>query len=170
MATASVQRADRAIVVRSEQPAGAVAVRGIRNGLVAGVAMAMVMMVLGAFDQGFFAAPSAIWAFWAGPSAYTPHALSASVVIGAMGHMMNSAILGIAFALIAARVIRPDGAAAAMIAGTTFALVALAVMFKAVLPLSPNGAIVIGSAALWIWIVGHAAFGMVGGLLYDRWR
>src|SRR6266511_4097162 len=170
MATASVQRADRAIVVRSEQPAGAVAVRGIRNGLVAGVAMAMVMMVLGAFDQGSFAAPSAIWAFWAGPTAYTPHALSASVVLGAMGHMMNSAVLGVAFAFVAARVLRPEGAAASILAGTTFALVVLAVMFKAVLPLSPNGSIVIASAALWIWILGHAAFGMVGGSLYDRWR
>ncbi len=170
MATASAQRASAPVLVRSDPRGSDLVVRGIRNGLIASVAMAMAVMVLGAFDQGFFAAPSAIWAFWAGPSAYTPHTLSFSVVVGAMGHMMNSAVLGIVFAFVAARLVRPEGAAASILAGTTFALVVLAIMWKGVLPLSPNGDIVKDSAALWIWIVGHAAFGMVGGFLYDRAR
>lgn len=147
-----------------------VLVRGLRNGLIASVAMAMVMMVLGIFDRGLFAAPSSIWAFWAGPSAYAPTTLSLSFVLGAIGHMMNSAILGIAFAFIAAKVFRLSGMTEAILAGTAFALVVMAIMWTVLLPLSPNGTIVKDSAALWIWVLGHVAYGMTGGLLYARWR
>ena len=170
MATASAQGTSTATIVRSDARGSELILRGIRGGLVASIAMAMAMMGLGAFDQGFFAAPSAIWAFWAGPSAYTPHTLSLSVVIGAMGHMMNAAILGIVFAFIAARAVRPQGAVASILTGVTFALAVMAVMWIVVLPLSPNGEIVKDSAAKWIWIVGHAAYGMVGGLLFARLR
>jgi hypothetical protein len=132
--------------------------------------MAMVMMVLGIFDRGLFAAPSSIWAFWAGPAAYAPTAFSLSFVIGAMGHMMNSAVLGIAFAFLAGRVAQLRGTAEAVIGGTVFALIVMAAMWTVVLPLSPNGVIVKDSAALWIWIFGHAAYGMTGGFLFARWR
>lgn len=152
------------------QERGGLVVNGIRNGLVASIAMAMVMMVLGLFDHGFFAAPSAIWAFFAGPSAYAPTAFSLSFVIGAMGHMMNSAILGSVFAFTAARILRLRGTAEAVIAGTAFALVVMAIMWTLILPLGANGDIVKDSAALWIWVLGHAAFGTVGGLLFARWR
>lgn len=154
----------------SEARTGELVGWGIRNGLVASIAMAMVMMVLGIFDRGFFAAPSSIWAFWAGPSAYAPTALSLSFVLGAMGHMMNSAVLGVVFAFVAARALHVSGATAATLAGMVFALVVMAIMWTLVLPLSPNGAIVKDSAALWIWVLGHAAYGMVGGWLYARWR
>lgn len=142
------------------------AVAGIRSGLIASIAMAMVMMALGAFDTGVFAAPSSIWAFFAGPGAYAPHTLSLGFVLGAMGHMMNSALLGIVFAFLASRVLGIRGTATAIVAGTVYALVVMAVMFVLVLPAFPNGAIVIDSAALWVWILGHAAYGMTGGLLY----
>lgn len=147
-----------------------VLLRGVRNGLIASLAMAMVMMVLGIFDRGFFAAPSSIWAFWAGPSAYAPTTLSLGFLLGAMGHMMNSAIFGVVFAFIAAKVLRLSGTTAAIMAGTVFALVVMAVMWTVVLPLGANGNIVKDSAALWIWALGHAAYGMTGGLLYARWR
>jgi len=146
------------------------ALRGARNGLVAGVAMAMVMMMLGLFDQGFFAAPSSIWAFWAGPTAYHPRELDISALLGAMGHMMNSAVLGIVFAFLVMRILRPAGASASIASGMVFSLLALAVMWLVVLPLGANGGIVKGSAAIWIWVMGHAAFGAVGGLLSWRWR
>jgi len=145
-------------------------VRGFRNGVIASLAMAMVMMVLGIFDRGFFAAPSSIWAFWAGPSAYAPTTFSLGFVLGAMGHMMNAAILGIAFAFIATKVLRLTGMTEAILAGTAFALVVMAVMWTVVLPLSPNGVLVKESAALWVWVLGHVAYGMTGGLLYARWR
>lgn len=170
MTAASHQRASATAQVVRPRDGGSLVARGIRNGLVAGMAMAMVMMVLGIFDKGLFAAPSAIWAFFAGPAAYAPTTLSLSFVIGAMGHMMNSAILGIAFAFVAGRLVGIRGAAEAVVAGTVFALVAMAIMWNLVLPLGANGDIVKDSAALWIWIVGHAAFGMVGGFLYARWR
>lgn len=145
-------------------------VRGLRNGLVASLAMAMVMMVLGLFDRGFFAAPSSIWAFWAGPAAYAPTTFSLGFVLGAIGHMMNSAILGVVFAFLATRIIRPSGTLGAVVAGTVFALVVMAVMWLVVLPLGLNGNIVKDSAATWIWALGHAAYGMAGGFLYARWR
>lgn len=145
-------------------------VRGVRNGLVASVAMAMVMMVLGLFDTGFFAAPSSIWAFWVGPSGYEPTAFSLSFVLGAMGHMMNSAILGIVFAFLASRLLHLNGTVPSVMAGVAFALVVMAVMWNVLLPLGPYGQIVKDSAATWIWILGHAAYGMVGGFLYSTWR
>jgi hypothetical protein len=147
-----------------------IVVRGIRNGLIASLAMAMVMMVLGLFDRGFFAAPSSIWAFWAGPAAYAPTTFSLSFVLGAMGHMMNSAILGIVFAFIASRALHLSGTLASVMAGVVFALIVMAVMWLLVLPLGANGNIVKDSAATWIWALGHAAYGMVGGALYARWR
>lgn len=168
MATTSVQGSG-ATVVRADGDRGLI-VRGLRSGLVGSLAMAMVMMVLGLFDKGFFAAPSSIWAFWAGPGAYAPTSFSLGFVLGAMGHMMNSAVLGIVFALIASKALRLEGALASVVAAVVFALVVMAVMWLVVLPLGPNGAIVKDSAATWIWILGHAAYGMVGGFLYARWR
>lgn len=143
--------------------------RGARNGLIAGLAMAAVMMMLGLIDQGFFAAPSSIWAFFAGPAAYHPRDLDPSFVLGAMGHMMNAIVLGIAFAVIA-RALNPASAAASVATGVVFALAVMAVMWLVILPLGANGAIVKGSAALWIWIMGHAAFGATGGWLSWAWR
>jgi hypothetical protein len=144
--------------------------RGARNGLIAGLAMAMVMMMLGLVDKGLFSVPSAIWAFWAGPAAYHPRDLDIGVVVGAMGHMMNSAVLGLAFAFVANRVLHITGTLPAVAAGMLFALGALAVMWFVVLPLGANGDIVKGAAAVWIWIMGHAVYGAVGGWLAWKWR
>ncbi len=156
---------------RSDQAATpAWLVRGARNGLVAGTAMAMVMMMLGLFDQGFFAAPSSIWAFWAGPAAYHPRDLDPSFVLGAMGHMMNSVALGAVFAFIVTRVLHPEGALKSAISGIAFALAVLAVLWFGVLPLGANGDLVKGSAAAWIWVMGHVVYGAVGGLLSWSWR
>lgn len=170
MTTASQQRGSRTVSVVPDRPTGSLVARGVRNGLVAGLAMAMVVMVLGIFDQGFFAAPSAIWAFFAGPSAYAPTTLSVSFVLGAMGHMMNSAILAVVFGYVATRLLRLRGTAEAVVGGVVFALVVMAIMWNLVLPLGVNGDIVKDSSALWIWVIGHAAFGMVGGFLYAHWR
>ncbi len=168
MAATSV-RGSTTTIVRTDREE-ALLIRGIRNGLVASIAMAMVMMVLGLFDKGFFAAPSSIWAFWAGPASYAPTTFSLSFVLGAMGHMMNSAILGIVFALIASKVLHLGGTLTSVVAGVVFALIVMAVMWLLILPLGANGDIVKDSAATWIWVLGHAAYGMVGGLLYARWR
>ncbi len=108
------------------------ALRGARNGLVAGVVMAMVMMMLGLFDKGFFAAPSSIWAFWAGPSVYAPTTVSLSFVIGAMGHMMNSAIFGLIFAGLFSRAARSR--LGLIIAGAIYGLVIFGIMWYGVVP------------------------------------
>jgi uncharacterized membrane protein YccF (DUF307 family) len=165
MATATTHYTDSA----HEGPSSAL-LRGARSGLIAGMAMAMVMMGLGLFDQGFFAAPSSIWAFLAGPAAYHPRELDVSFVLGAMGHMMNSVILGILFAGLVVRIVRPAGARASTLTGIAFALAVMAVMWYAVLPLGAHGDLVKNSAAGWIWVAGHAAFGMVGGWLSWTWR
>ena len=144
--------------------------RGARNGLVAGAVMAMVVMILGLTDQGLFAAPSSIWAFWAGPAGYHPRDLDISFVLGAMSHMMNSAVFGVVFAFLVTRILRPSGVLASAMAGVAFALAALALMWFVVLPIGANGEIVKGAAAGWIWIAGHVMFGGVGGLLSWRWR
>ncbi len=168
MATTSV-RGGTASIVTAEGNSGLL-IRGIRSGLIASLAMAMVMMILGIFDKGFFAAPSSIWAFWAGPAAYAPTTFSLSFILGAMGHMMNSAVLGIVFAFIAGKALHLEGALASVTAGVVFGLVVMAATWLIVLPLGANGNIVKDSAAPWIWVLGHAAYGMVAGFLYARWR
>lgn len=168
MATASVSGGAASVIGADREDR--LLIRGVRSGLIASLAMAMVMMVLGLFDKGFFAAPSSIWAFWAGPSTYAPTTFSLSFILGAMGHMMNSAILGIVFAFIAGRGLHLRGTFAAVIAGMVFGLVVWAAMWLIVLPLGANGSIVKDSAAAWIWILGHAAYGMVAGALYAIWR
>ncbi len=155
-------------VVRS--PESAFVARGIRAGLIASFAMAMVMMAAGLLDRGFFAAPSSIWAFWAGPAAYAPTTFSVGFVLGAMGHMMNATILGIVFAFLAVRVFAFRGTTETVVAGTAFALVMMALMWALILPLGANGAIVRDSASLPAWALGHVAYGMVAGLLLARWR
>jgi hypothetical protein len=144
--------------------------RGARNGLIAGLAMAMVMMMLGLVDRGFFSAPSSIWAFWAGPAAYHPRDLDIGVALGAMGHMINAAVLGLAFAFLANRALHIAGTLPSVAGGMIFALGVLGVMWFIVLPLGANGDIVKGAAAVWIWIMGHAVFGAVGGWLSWNWR
>jgi hypothetical protein len=144
--------------------------RGARNGVVAGAAMAMVMMGLGIIDQGLFAAPSSIWALWAGPAAYHPRDLDPSFFLGAMGHMMNSAAIGILFAFIATRVLHLGSVVASVMAGVAVALAVLAAMWFLILPLGANGYLIKAAAAGWVWIAGHVAFGMVGGFLSWRWR
>jgi hypothetical protein len=37
-------------------------------------------------------------------------------------------------------------------------------------PLGANGGVVKDSTATWVWVAGHAAYGMVGGLLDALWR
>jgi hypothetical protein len=152
-------------IVRAE---GVPLARAARNGLIAGIAMAMVMMMLGIFDRGFFAAPSSILAFFAGPTAYYPRDLDPSFLLGAMGHMMNATILGIVFATLVVRIVRPSGAAAFAVTGVAFSLVVLSVMWLVVLPLGANGEIVQESASFPVWVMGHVAFGAVGGLLASR--
>lgn len=168
MATASAHKTT-AIVIGAEGESGLV-VRGLRAGIIASLAMAMVMMVLGLFDKGFFAAPSAIWAFWAGPAAYAPTSFSVSFILGAMGHMMNAAILGIVFALLASKAFQLSGTLASVATGTAFAIVVMAVMWIGILPLGPNGAIVRESASTAIWAAGHVAYGMALGVVYALWR
>jgi hypothetical protein len=132
--------------------------------------MAVVMMMLGLIDKGFFSAPSSIWAFWAGPPAYHPRDLDIGVVLGTMGHMMNAAVLGLAFTYLANRVLHITEALPSVASGVLFALGVLAVMWFVVLPLGANGDIVKGAAAVWIWIMGHIVFGAVGGWVVWKWR
>lgn len=143
------------------------AVTRILAGIVGGLLFAMWMMVEGLFDEGFFAAPTSIWAFFAGPSAYHPKDLAlVPLFLGVMGHMMNSII----FALILLRIgsLGATGAVPTLTISVAKALLVMTVMFGVVLPLSPNGGIVYSSAPLWSWIVGHVMYGL--GVWLVAWR
>lgn len=134
-------------------------IAGAIGGLLGGLLMGMWMMLEGLFDQGFFAAPTSIWAFWAGPGGYHPQDLEiVSLFLGLMGHMMNSAMIGVLAVLVGNFVAR--GALATLALSMIKPLIVMAIIFVAVLPLSPYGHFVYpDSAPLWAWIVGHLMFG-----------
>lgn len=133
---------------------------GALGGLLGGVLFGMWMMVEGLFDQGPFAAPTSIWAFWAGPSGYHPKDFEiVSLFLGMMGHMMNAVILGIVAVLVGNFGAR--GAIPTLVVSVIKALVFMAIIFVVVLPLSPHGHFVYpDSSPLWPWVVGHLMFGL----------
>ncbi len=134
-------------------------VTGLLAGVGGGILFAMWMMMEGLFDQGFFAAPTSIWAFWAGPSAYHPRDFAlVPLLLGVMGHMMNSLILAVVMLWVGSFWTR--GAIPTLVVAIGKALAIMALTFLIVLPLSPNGAIVYNSSPLWSWAVGHMMFGL----------
>ncbi len=132
---------------------------GVLAGIVGGILFAMWMMIEGLFDLGLFAAPTSIWAFWAGPGAYHPKDFAlVPLFLGVMGHMMNAIILAVVMLWIGPLGTR--GAVPTLIVSIVKALAIMALMFLIVLPLSPNGAIVYDSSPLWSWALGHMMFGL----------
>jgi hypothetical protein len=138
-------------------------------GLVAGMMFAMFAMVVGVFASALWAPPQGIaQAIGIGPNGHDFHVVP--FILGLMGHMMNSIVIGAIFvALVHAA--RPSATMTAM-AGVAYGLAVYAVIYWVLLRhvftlwAAPGVQSFLSSNPEWAWIVGHLVFGMVlGGLL-----
>ena len=147
---------------------------GAIGGGIAGMMMAMIEMAYGAFADGhtLWDAPMAIWAFVAGSDQFgAPSDHVGAIVLGMGGHLANSMMLGVAFALLMAVVVKKQGVLASVALGTMFGIATWVVMRYLVLPLNAGTADLFTGAAVspqWLWYLAHAAFGMTLGLIYAR--
>ncbi len=133
-------------------------------GLVAGMAFAMWAMVVGIFVSKLWAPPQGIaqsigigsqgWDFQFVP-----------FVLGIMGHMMNSIIIGLVFLAVAAA-LRLRGALL-IVAGMMYGVVVYLVMYYPILRgiLSNNSGSFLTSNPEWSWVLAHVMYGMILGLL-----
>jgi uncharacterized membrane protein YagU involved in acid resistance len=133
-------------------------------GLAAGMAFAMWAMFVGIFASKLWAPPQGIaqsvgigaqgWDFQIVPS-----------LLGIMGHMMNSIIIGLVFLAIAAA-LRLRGVAL-VIAGMMYGVVVYLIMYYPVLRgiLSTTSGSFLTSNPEWSWVLGHIMYGMILGLL-----
>lgn len=133
-------------------------------GLAAGLAFAMWAMVVGIFASRLWAPPQGIaqsvgigsqgWDFQLVP-----------FILGLIGHMMNSIIIGLIFlAIVAALKLR---GAALVVAGMMYGIAVYLVMYYPILRglLASNSGSFLSSNPEWSWVFAHIMYGMILGLL-----
>lgn len=161
-------------------PAPRLVVAGVIGGMFAGMAMAMVEMGYDLFSdtRSVWESPMAIAAWVFGEEHFTPNDPGAHVgpvVLGLMGHMMNSAMVGILFVGLM-RALRVEHDLAAIVLGVAYAFGVWALMRYVILPLNEGEAELFTTDAVTpqgIWWLAHVAFGMTAGVAYSvarrRW-
>lgn len=156
---------------------GATLVRaGVIGGLAAGMVMAMWQMVVGAIAQEPTALPGIDSSFWTAVTSI-PSVLFGiqwfhggfefwAVFFGLMGHMMNSAMLGVVGVTLATTLLgsRPSvGGAIAL--GMAFGLLLEVVIVNLVVNQIQDVNTLYTSTPEWSWWVAHAMFGATLGLV-----
>lgn len=133
-------------------------------GLAAGLAFAMWAMIVGIFASRLWAPPQGIaqsvgigsqgWDFQLVP-----------FILGLMGHMMNSIIIGLIFLAIAAT-LKLRGVAL-VLAGMMYGIVVYLVMYYPILRglLASNSGSFLSSNPEWSWVLAHIMYGTILGLL-----
>jgi hypothetical protein len=136
----------------------------ILPGLIAGMVFAMWAMVVGVFASTLWAPPQGI-ARSIGIGSPGRSFQLLPFVVGVMGHMMNSMLLGIVFVAIA-RAIRLNGQAA-VVGGMAYGMIVYIGMFWVVLHglLSSTSGSFLSANPEWSWIAAHLMFGAVLGAL-----
>lgn len=146
------------------------AVIGAVGGMIAGMMMAMVEMIYGLLSDAhtFWDAPMAIWAWVGGLHNFgTPSDHVGAIVLGLVGHMMMSMMIGVVFAGLAFTVLRNSGEPMLVMAGVVYGLVVWVVMRYGILPLNGGGGKLFTSDAVspqWVWWLAHAILGMTAGV------
>lgn len=133
-------------------------------GLVAGTAFAMWAMIVGIFASRLWAPPQGI-AQSVGIGAQGWNFQLIPFIVGVMGHMMNSIIIGLIFLAVAAA-LKLRGIAL-VIAGMVYGVVVYLVMYYPILRgvLASNSGSFLSSNPEWSWVVAHVMYGMILGLL-----
>lgn len=148
---------------RSEGGAQAAA-RWILPGLVAGIVFAMWAMMVGLFTSTLWAAPQGIaQSIGIGGQGHDFQAIP--FLLGIMGHMMNSVVIGVVFIAIA-RAAHLRGLSAVM-GGMVWGLIVYGAMYWVLLRgiLASTSASFLSANPEWSWIAAHLMFGLVLGAL-----
>lgn len=175
MATAVSSRLGRS-------PARRVLVVGAIGGMTAGMMMAMVEMLYGWASDAhtFWDAPMAIWAWVAGVEHFgAPENHVGPIILGLGGHMMNSVMAGVMFAVTATVLVlvlerRKDldprvVDLAVVMYGVGYGLGLWAIMRYAILPLNEVEDDLFTTSLVspaWVWWLAHAVLGMTAGLIF----
>jgi len=137
-------------------------------GLVAGMMFGMFAMIVAIWTSTLWAPPQGIaQAVGIGPNGHDFH--GAPFVLGLMGHMMNSVILGALFVMFV-RVAKPK-LMEAVVSGTMYGLIIWALLYYIVLPDGFHSYAAAGvdsftsSVPQWAWVIAHIIFGMTLGML-----
>jgi hypothetical protein len=133
-------------------------------GLIAGLVFAMWAMMVGLFTSTLWAPPQGI-AQSIGIGSPGHNFQLIPLVVGLMGHMMNSLLLGVIFIAIA-RAIRLNGPTA-VVGGMVYGTLVYAAMYWVLLRgvLSSTSASFLSANPEWSWIAAHLMFGVVLGAL-----
>jgi hypothetical protein len=153
------------VISRDAGGSASAAVTAGAAGLIAGLVFAMWAMIVGIFTSNLWAAPQGIGqALGIGQPGHDFQIVP--FIVGLVGHMVNSIILGLIFlAIVAALKVR---GIAAVVVGMMYGIVVYAVMYWLVLRnlLSGTSGSFLSSNPEWSWILGHLMFGAVLGLLF----
>lgn len=133
--------------------------RGAIGGLIGGMAMAMWSMVVAISEDGFWAPVRGITSIVFGDEHYGGSFEFWPVVVGAMGHMINSVVLGAVFALVAIALLARASTALVVVAGMVFGLMVWLVMVPGVAAQAQSSELFVDSVPAWAWITGHLMFG-----------
>jgi len=141
-----------------------VAARWFLPGLIAGLVFAMLAMVVGIFTSNLWAPPQGI-AQSVGIGTQGHNFQLVPFVLGLMGHMVNSVIIGIIFITIA-RAVHLRGVGA-VIGGMVWGVIAYVGMYRVVLRvlLVSTSSSFLSANPEWSWIAGHLMYGVVLGAL-----
>jgi hypothetical protein len=140
-------------------------------GVVAGMAMAMVAMVIAAIaGDGFWAPPRALTGTLFGAEYAGSGFALGSVVVGMIVHMMLSAAFGVVYALLVGLATRALGVGPQVAAGMAWGLVLWAVNTFLIAPRLSGGELMTEAMPAWTWLAVHLLFGAMLGLLYAAWR
>jgi hypothetical protein len=136
----------------------------ILPGLIAGLVFAMWAMVVGLFTSTLWAPPQGI-AQSIGIGSPGHNFQLVPLVVGLMGHMMNSVVLGVIFIAVA-RAIRVHGPAA-VIGGMLYGVIVYIGMYWVLLRgvLSSTSGSFLSANPEWSWIAAHLMFGVGLGVL-----
>jgi uncharacterized membrane protein YeaQ/YmgE (transglycosylase-associated protein family) len=156
---------------------GSVARAGAIAGLVGGVCGLIVEMLYGLFSgsRSFWDAPMAMWSWVFGIQHYTRNDAGGHVwpvILGIIGFLVLTAILGVVFAGIMT-LARTPGDGATLVSGIVFALVVWVIVRYAIVPLNGGEDKLITTSAIssqWYWYVSWAILGLGLGASYDAER
>jgi hypothetical protein len=152
-------------ISRATGGSAAPAVRAGLAGLVAGLPLAMWLMIVGIFASTFWAPPQGIaQAIGIGHPGHDFQAVP--FILGLMGHMMNSIILGLVF--LGVVVVLNLRGLASVIVGTIYGIVAYEIISVVVLRglLSGTSSSFLSADPEWSFIIGHLMFGALLGVLF----
>jgi uncharacterized membrane protein YagU involved in acid resistance len=152
------------VELTQKESAVRVVTRWILPGLIAGLVFAMWAMVVGIFTSNLWAPPQGI-AQSVGIGTQGHNFQLVPFVLGLIGHMMNSVIIGIIFvAIVRAVHLRGVGV---VIGGVVWGVIAYLGMYRVVLRvlLASTSASFLSANPEWSWIAGHLMYGVVLGTL-----